>query len=97
MKKILIPVGLLMTMSFSCYKTYENYQLSIALENIQEMNEYMIEDINSGVIDEAYGAYYSEKLYETETLLIDWFDDYNSKRPSISVEELQAKIDNYHN
>ena len=97
MKKILIPMGLLMTMSFSCYKTYENYQLSIALENIQEMNEYMIEDITNGVIDEAYGAYYSEKLYETETLLIDWFDDYNSKKPSVSIEELEERIEKYTN
>ena len=97
MKKILIPVGLLMTMSFSCYKTYQNHQLSLALENVEEMQEWILEDIKNGVIPEAYGEYYSEKLYETETLLIDWFDDYNSKRPSISVEELQAKIDNYHN
>ena len=97
MKKILIPMGLLMTMSFSCYKTYENYQLSIALENIQEMNEYMIEDINIDHQHKKIITYYSEKLYETESLMIDWFDDYNSTRPSISVEELEERIEKYTN
>ena len=86
-----------MTMSFSCYKTYQNYQLSLALDNIGDMQEWILQDIQNGIIPEVYGAYYSETLYETETLIIDWFDDYNSTRPSISTEELEEKIDKYTN
>jgi|10_taG_2_1085330.scaffolds.fasta_scaffold76338_6 hypothetical protein len=99
MKKLLISVGALGVMSFT-YNSYKNYQLNLALDNIEEMQEWMLEDIQNGVIPEVYGAYYSEKLYETETLIIDWFDQYNETRPSINLEEmedLQTKVDNYHN
>jgi len=43
---------------------------SEALNNIQDMREWMIEDQKQGIIDSDYANYYIEYLNESEDLLI---------------------------
>ena len=43
---------------------------SEALNNIQDMREWMIEDQKQGIIDSDYADYYIEFLNESEDLLI---------------------------
>ncbi len=72
MKKILIAVGALGVMSFTTNQLMNTYQISVALDNIQDMREWMKEDINAGIIEEVYGEYYIEMLGETEWRLIEF-------------------------
>tara|TARA_R100001509_G_C4825589_1_gene201395 strand:+ start:564 stop:851 length:288 start_codon:yes stop_codon:yes gene_type:complete len=51
------------------YELY--YKIGESITNIQDMKEWMHEDINQGVIDSAYGSYYVEYLNQTEDLLIE--------------------------
>ena len=69
MKKTMISVLALGLMSFTAYQTIENYRLHFALENVQEIEEYMLEDIKDGSIDPVLGEVYLELIYETEDLL----------------------------
>ena len=41
-----------------------------ALENVQYIKSWVIEDLNSGVMDTIYAEYYINTLNETEELLI---------------------------
>ena len=41
-----------------------------ALENVQYIKSWVIEDLNSGVMDTIYAEYYINTLNETEDLLI---------------------------
>ena len=86
MKKILIPIchGLLyITMiGVSCNTQKETviYQdFSEALNNIQDMKEWMKEDKVQGIIDSDYADYYIERLNESEDLLINHFNKLNTK------------------
>ena len=79
MKKILIAVGALGVMSFTTNQILHTYQLSEAINNIQDMKEWMKEDIHCGVIDEEYGDSYIEWLNETEDLLIDFYNTNTDK------------------
>ena len=74
MKKILITIGALGIMSFTTNQILHTYQLSEAINNIQDMKEWMKEDINSGIISKEYGENYVEWLNETEDLLIDFYN-----------------------
>ena len=71
MKKLIIPVVLLIGVSCSTQKeTVINQDFSEALNNIQDMREWMIEDQKQGIIDSDYADYYIERLNESEDLLI---------------------------
>ena len=71
MKKLIIPIVLLMGVSCSTPKETVIYQdFSEALNNIQDMREWMIEDQKQGIIDSDYADYYIERLNESEDLLI---------------------------
>ena len=74
MKKILITIGALGVMSFTTNQILHTYQLSEAINNVQDMKEWMKEDINSGIISKEYGENYVEWLNETEDLLIDFYN-----------------------
>jgi len=74
MKKILITIGALGIMSFTTNQILHTYQLSEAINNVQDMKEWMKEDINSGIIPKEYGDTYVEWLNETEDLLIDFYN-----------------------
>ena len=75
MKKITITIGSLLMMSFSnCI--YKQYQLSEALGTIQDMKEWMLEDVNNDNIITDLGEFYMENLNEVEDILI---EIYNTK------------------
>jgi len=71
MKKLIIPIILMTGVSCSTPKETIIYQdFSEALNNIQDMREWMIEDQKQGIIDSDYANYYIEYLNESEDLLI---------------------------
>ena len=72
MKKLIISVGALGVMSFTANQLMNTYQIASAIDNVQDMKEYMKEDITQGIIEEAYGEYYVEMLQETEWRLIEF-------------------------
>ena len=78
MKKILIPIALLIGVSCNTQKETIIYQdFSEALNNIQDMREWMKEDKVQGIIDSDYADYYIEYLNESEDLLINHFNQLN--------------------
>ena len=74
MKKILIAVGALGVMSFTSNQLMNTFLLSEALNNVQNMREWMVEDQKQGIIEFEYGEYYIEYLNETEDLLIEYYN-----------------------
>ena len=74
MKKIIIAVGALGVMSFTRNQLMNTFLLSEALNNVQNMREWMVEDQKQGIIEFEYGEYYIEYLNETEDLLIEYYN-----------------------
>ena len=74
MKKILIAVGALGVMSFTSNQLMNTFLLSEALNNVQNMKEWMVEDQKQGIIEFEYGEYYIEYLNETEDLLVEFYN-----------------------
>ena len=70
MKKIIISISALALMSFTANKVY-NYHLGEAVTNIQDMKEWMMQDIEHGRIDPELGQYYIDYLDETEDHLLE--------------------------
>ena len=63
MKKILITVSVLMTMSFT--NKLWNYDLVAALDKIEDCREWMMQDVKSGRIESKLGELYIESFTET--------------------------------
>ena len=72
MKRLIIPIGILALMSFTSVKLYNDYKLSESLNTIQDMKEWMMQDIESGNIDPKLGQTYIDNLEEVETDLIEY-------------------------
>ena len=53
----------------------ETYQIASAIDNVQDLQEWMKEDINAGIIEEEYGNNYIEILKETELRLIEFSEE----------------------
>jgi|TARA_R100000479_G_scaffold13488_2_gene5313 hypothetical protein len=70
MKKLLISISALALMSFTANKVY-NRHLGEAVTNIQDLKEWMMQDIESGNIDPEIGENYIEWLEVTEDHLIE--------------------------
>ena len=70
MKKLLISVSALALLSFTTNKVI-NYKLGESITNIQDMKEWMLQDIESGRIDPELGEHYMYWLEETEDHLIE--------------------------
>ena len=70
MKKLTIAASTLAMMSFTANKVY-NYHLGEAVTNIQDMKEWMMQDIEHGRIDPELGQYYVDYLDETEDHLLE--------------------------
>ena len=70
MKKLLIAASTLAIMSFTANKVY-NRHLGEAVTNIQDMKEWMMQDIESGKIDPELGENYIEWLEVTEDHLFE--------------------------
>ena len=77
MKKILIPIVLLMGVSCTTQKEvtqtdfHYKFNFSEAINNIQDMKEWMLEDQKQGIIDSVYAEYYIEYLNASEDLLLE--------------------------
>ena len=75
MKRLIIPIGLLALMSFTSAKLYNKYKLSESLNTIQDMKEWMMQDIESGRVDPELGQTYIDNLETVETDLIEYILD----------------------
>jgi len=84
MKKLIIPIILMAGVSCSTQtkvetKIYKDF--SEALNNIQDMREWMKEDKVQGIIDSDYADYYIEYLNNSEDLLIThWNNELNTNK-----------------
>ena len=109
MKKTTIAIGSLLMMSFSSHCIYKQYQLAEALNTIQDMKEWMQQDVNNDNIITDLGEFYIGHLDEVENRLllfsnanniqtIDFeCDGYEVKEDGTVVnfyDELQTKYDN---
>ena len=72
MKKLFLSISVLSLMSFSSVTIYQNYLISESINNIQDMKEWMKQDIESGNIKQELGENYIEWLELTEEQLIDY-------------------------
>tara|TARA_R110001592_G_scaffold352217_1_gene649871 strand:- start:791 stop:1036 length:246 start_codon:yes stop_codon:yes gene_type:complete len=79
MKEIIITIGLLS--GLSCQQDGTSYELpekahwDHLANNIQDMKEWMKEDMNQGIIDSAYAEYYIKYLDEAEDLTIKLYNE----------------------
>ena len=74
MKKILIAVGALGVMSFTTNQLINTWQLSEAINDVQDLQEWMQEDINNGRLDESVGSDYLQTLQEAEYRMIEYIE-----------------------
>jgi hypothetical protein len=74
MKKILIAVGALGVMSFTTNQLINTWQLSEAINDVQDLQEWMHEDINNGRLDESVGSDYLQTLQEAEYRMIEYIE-----------------------
>ena len=74
MKKILIAVGALGVMSFTTNQLINTWQLSQAINDVQDLQEWMQEDINNGRLDESVGSDYLQTLQEAEYRMIEYIE-----------------------
>lgn len=72
MKKILISIGVLSVMSFTTNSIINIYAVHEAITNIQDMKEWMLQDVESGKIDPELGEHYMFWLEASENELIDF-------------------------
>jgi len=72
MKKLFLSISALSLMSFSSVTIYQNYLISESINNIQDMKEWMKQDIESGNIKPELGKHYVEWLEVTEDQLIEY-------------------------
>ena len=70
MKKILISISALALLSFTTNEVI-NCKLGESITNIQDMKEWMLQDIESGKIDPELGEHYMYWLEETEDHLLE--------------------------
>jgi hypothetical protein len=70
MKKIILSISALALMSFTANTVY-NYHLGEAVTNVQDMKEWMMQDVESGRIDPELAEHYMYWLEQTEEHLIE--------------------------
>lgn len=74
MKKILIAVGALGVMSFTSNQLMNTFLLAEAVNNVQDLQEWMEQDIYNNKIDQSVASDYIDTLNETEDLLIEYYN-----------------------
>ena len=74
MKKIIIAVGALGVMSFTSNQLMNTFLLAEAVNNVQNLQEWMEQDQQNGVIDSTYAEYYLSTLNDTEDMLIEFYN-----------------------
>ena len=89
MKKIILTVGAQGVMSFTTNQLHNNYQIVGAINNIQDLQEWMEEDYKHGKISESIASDYLDLLQETEYRLIEFCENNrisNEKRELITIK-----------
>ena len=74
MKKLIIGIGALGVMSFTTNQLYYGTQLLWTIDNLNQMQEYIYEDMVQGKIDEETAENYNEILDETQSFVQDFYD-----------------------
>jgi len=74
MKKIIISITALGAMSFTSNQLYYSTQLVYAMNNIEDMKEWVIQDVKNNKIDSVYAEYYFETLDETYGFINDFYE-----------------------
>ena len=74
MKKILIAIGALGVMSFTSNQLMNTFLLAEAVNNVQDLQEWMEQDIYNNRIDQSVASDYIDTLNETEDLLIEYYN-----------------------
>ncbi len=75
MKKLFLSITTLSLMSFSSVTIYQNYLINESITAVQDMKEWMMQDIESGNIDPELGENYMYWLEEVEVEMIDYILD----------------------
>ena len=95
MKKILISVGALGIMSFTGNQIYYSTQLLWAMDNIEDMKTWVLEDVNNGRMSEEIAETYFETLDETHGFINDFYRKQCVETSNENV--LQSRINNITN
>ena len=74
MKKLIIGIGTLGVMSFTSNQLYYSTQLVYAMDNIEDMKEWIQQDVESGKMDIDYAETYWETLDETHVFIKDFYN-----------------------
>jgi len=74
MKKLIISVAALGVMSFTTNQIYYSTQLVWAMDNLENMKEWIQEDLNNGRMSEEIADSYFETLDETHGLVSDFYE-----------------------
>ncbi len=74
MKKLLISVGALGVMSFTGNQLMNTYQIASAIDNVQDLQEWMKEDVVSGYLPQTIANDYLEVIGEAEWRLTEFAD-----------------------
>jgi len=71
MKKIIFFIVVITLMSFTTYVSVENYKLNQVLDNLDEMHQYVNEDVNNGSMDPNIAEIYLELINDSEDKIKD--------------------------
>ena len=74
MKKLIIGVAALGVMSFTNNQIYYSTQLVWAMDNLENMKEWIQEDLNNGRMSEEIADSYFETIDETHGLVSDFYE-----------------------
>ena len=68
----LITIGLItgVLFNFTNQNEISKQDISAAIDNVQDMKEWMVEDRNNGVIEPDYAEYYIQNLDEAQRSLV---------------------------
>ena len=80
MKKLIIGIGALGVMSFTTNQLMNTYLLSEAINDVQDLQEWIESDVWNDRIDQSVASYYLETLEITEDRLIKLYKTNKMKR-----------------
>lgn len=79
MKKLIIGIGALGVMSFTTNQLMNTYLLSEAINDVQDLQEWIESDIWNGRIDQSVASDYLDTLEITEDRLIKFYNANTNK------------------
>ena len=82
MKKLIISVGALGVMSFTTNQLMNTYQIASAIDNVQDLQEWMKEDVVNGYLQQNVANDYLEILGETEWRLMEFAESNRLTQPT---------------